>query len=180
MANWLGGLLRPEGAGAQQSATTSSSRGGRADRDPRDGRDARDARDGRQAREPRDRRDEPNSKLASAGVGVGAPADLSAANPAPPLAPVPAPALSSPTPSPAVAPAFADEAIPGVPAVIAPSAASAAPPRKILLLLDMNGTLLLRLKGRLGHDTPNFSHAGLNYFVRNGASELVHVSFCAY
>ena len=42
-----------------------------------------------------------------------------------------------------------------------------------LVLLDMNGTLLLRLKGRLGEEPPNFHHAGLNYFLRDGVVELV-------
>lgn len=46
---------------------------------------------------------------------------------------------------------------------------------KLLLLLDMNGTLLLRLKGKLGSASPAFSHAGLNYFIREGVHDLVRV-----
>ena len=37
---------------------------------------------------------------------------------------------------------------------------------KVLVLLDMNGTLLLRLKGKLGKVPVSFAHAGLNYFLR--------------
>ena len=47
---------------------------------------------------------------------------------------------------------------------------------KVLVLLDMNGTLLLRLKGRLGKESPSFTHAGLNYYLRRGVRELVQVS----
>lgn len=46
---------------------------------------------------------------------------------------------------------------------------------KLLLLLDMNGTLLLRLKGKLGNAPPAFTHAGLNYFIREGVYDLVRV-----
>ena len=47
--------------------------------------------------------------------------------------------------------------------------------KKVLVLLDMNGTLLLRLKGRLGKAPPTFQHAGLNYYLRGGVVELVQM-----
>jgi hypothetical protein len=47
--------------------------------------------------------------------------------------------------------------------------------KKVLVLLDMNGTLLLRLKGRLGKAPPTFQHAGLNYYLRAGVVELVQM-----
>ena len=47
--------------------------------------------------------------------------------------------------------------------------------QKILVLLDMNGTLLLRLKGRLGKAPPTFQHAKLNYYLRAGVVELVQM-----
>jgi len=46
-------------------------------------------------------------------------------------------------------------------------------PRRVLVLLDMNGTLLLRLKGKLGREKPSFAHAGLQYYLRRGVVDLV-------
>lgn len=43
----------------------------------------------------------------------------------------------------------------------------------ILILLDMNGTLLLRLKGKLAGLRPDLTHAGLNYYFRAGVCDLV-------
>jgi hypothetical protein len=45
--------------------------------------------------------------------------------------------------------------------------------KRILVLLDMNGTLLLRLKGKLGREKPSFAHAGLQYYLRRGVVDLV-------
>ena len=44
---------------------------------------------------------------------------------------------------------------------------------KLLVLIDMNGTLLLREKKLVPGKVPDFVHAKKNYYIRNGAKDFV-------
>jgi len=62
----------------------------------------------------------------------------------------------------------------GMPGMRTPPPAPVKNDSPILILLDMNGTLLLRLKGKLaGSGASDFTHAGLHYYLRSGVTELV-------
>ena len=44
---------------------------------------------------------------------------------------------------------------------------------KLLVLIDMNGTLLLREKKRISGKAPDFVHAKYKYYIRTGAKHFI-------